>query len=251
MATKEAITPETKPDRLKMSYEAFLEWADEDTYAEWDASTGEVIILMPPKNIHQVTLGFLYQLLDLFVRLFNLGKVGIAPFEVKLKPAGSSREPDIFFITNENLARLTEDRLVGPADLMIEIISADSVHRDRHDKFKEYREAGVREYWIVDPRPRKQRADFFRLDVAGEYELFATEDDEWVASPVLPGFRLRPAWLWQADTLNPLMCSLEIEGMAATLMQQIQQASQPEQGSEGAAPTGGFAEPAPSGQEQG
>ncbi|MBI1878414.1 MAG: Uma2 family endonuclease [Chloroflexi bacterium] len=233
MAIKEAIAPETKPNRLKMSYEAFLQWADEDTCAEWDASTGEVIILMPPKNIHQVTLGFLYQLLDSFVRLFNLGKVGIAPFEVKLTPTGSSREPDIFFVSNQNLARLTEERLVGPADLMIEIISDDSVQRDRDKKFKEYSDAGVLEYWIIDPRSGKQRADFYRLNETDGYQLFATEDDERVESYVLPGFWLRPAWLWQADTLDPLSLFFEMRGLSAEQAQHIQQLLRSEQADEG------------------
>jgi Uma2 family endonuclease len=206
-----------------MSYEAFLEWADEDTHAEW--VNGEVIVFMPPKNIHQTTLVFLHELLSLFARLFDLGKVGFAPFEVKLKPAGSAREPDLFFIAKENLGRLTEERLVGPADLIVEIVSDDSVRRDRYDKFREYRDAGVREYWIVDPRPAKQRADFFRLTEGGEYELYATEDDEQVVSHVLPGFWLRPAWLWQADRLNPLTCCLELEGVAAAVLKQIEQAT--------------------------
>ncbi len=94
---------------------------------------------------------------------------------------------------------MTEERLVGPADLIIEIISDDSVYRDRYKKFQEYRDAGGREYWVIDPRPNKQRSDFFRLDEAGEYELYATKDDERVTSHVLAGFWLQSAWLWQAD----------------------------------------------------
>ena len=219
MALKEVFANEVKPARLKMSYEEFLTWSNEDTHAEW--VNGEVIIHMPPKNIHQATLGFLYELLSLFVHLFNLGKVRIAPFEVKLKSSGSSREPDIFFISKENLDRLTEDKLVGPADLIIEIISTDSVRRDRDDKFKEYQEAGVREYWIIDPRPGKQRADFFRLDETNNYALFATEDDEHVSSYVLPNFWLIPAWLWQADTLDPLTIFFEMCGLSTEHIEQI------------------------------
>jgi Uma2 family endonuclease len=225
MAMREATSTEAKPTRLKMSYEEFLAWADEDTHAEW--VNGEVIVHRPPKDIHQATLGFLYLLLGLFVDLFYLGKIRVAPFEMKATPQGSAREPDILFIANENLARLTEERLAGLADLIIEIISADSVYRDRRDKFIEYRDAGVPEYWIIDPRPDKQRADFFRLDERGEYVLFATEDDAQVKAHVLPGFWLRPAWLWQANTLNPLQCCLEIEGVAAALTEQIQ-AGEPE-----------------------
>jgi hypothetical protein len=59
MAIKELMITETEPSRLKMSYEEFLVWGDEHKHAEWDASTGEVIIFMPPKDIHQTTLGFL------------------------------------------------------------------------------------------------------------------------------------------------------------------------------------------------
>jgi Uma2 family endonuclease len=98
------------------------------------------------EEIHQITLGYLYELLSLFVRLFNLGKVIVAPFEMKARRGGSSREPDLLF-ARENLERLTGDRLSGPADLVVEIISEDSVRRDRDDKFREYAEAGVREYY--------------------------------------------------------------------------------------------------------
>jgi Uma2 family endonuclease len=221
MALKEITAPKTEAPRLRMSYEAFLQWVDEGTHAEW--VEGEVIVHMPPKHVHQNAVEFLYELLNLFVRLFNLGKVRIAPFEVKLKPGGSSREPDILFVTQENLNRLTEERLMGPPDLIVEIVSADSVQRDRDDKFQEYREAGVREYWIIDPRPGKQRADFFHLDETGAYRLFATEDNERVESHLLSGFWLRPAWLWQADTLDPLTTFFEMRGLSTEQAQQIQQ----------------------------
>lgn len=223
MVAKTTTAAATKSTRLKMSYEEFLQWADEDVHAEWDASRGEVIIHMPPKEIHQITLGFLYELLSLFVRLFSLGKVMVAPFEMKVSAAGSAREPDIFFVANENLERLTEDRLVGPADLIVELVSDDSVQRDRNRKFQEYRDAGVREYWIVDPRPDKQRADFFRLDEQGEYELYATEDDERVASHVLPGFWLKPTWLWQADERDPFLAFCEMAGLSEAVINQFRQ----------------------------
>ena len=108
MTIKLATAPQTKPTHL-MDYEEFSEWADEDTRAEW--VQGKVIVHMPPKNAHQNAVEFLYELLSLFVRLLNLGKVRIAPFEMKL--TGSARQPDILFIARENLDRLTEERLVG------------------------------------------------------------------------------------------------------------------------------------------
>jgi len=60
-----------QPARLKMTYKEFQEWADEDVHAEW--IDREVIIHIPPKELHQALVGFLERLLSLFVELFNLG----------------------------------------------------------------------------------------------------------------------------------------------------------------------------------
>jgi Uma2 family endonuclease len=220
MAIYEPIPAQTaKPARLKMSYEEFMAWGDDTTHAEW--VNGEVIVQMPTKAEHQVTLGFLYGLLDFFVRLFRLGQVWPAPFVVRLKPNGSGREPDIFFVAADHLDRLTRDQFNGPPDLIVEIVSRGTRKQDWDDKFREYAEAGVREYWLIDPRPNKQRADFFRLDETGHYKLFATEEDEKVVSQVVAGFWLRPEWLWQANELNPAVCAMEIEGVAAAFNQQL------------------------------
>lgn len=216
-----------KPQRLRMSYEEYLRWADEDVHTEW--VDGEVIVHMPPKTVHQKIAKFLSDLLGLFVRLFRLGELYTAPFEMKLWPGGPSREPDILFIANENLNRLTEDRLEGSADLVIEIVSDDSIHRDRNEKFREYSKAGVREYWIIDPRPKKQWIDCFQRNEQGEYELFATEDSERVESRVVPGFWLRPEWLWQADSLDPLTAFFEMRGISVEQAEQMRQLLRGEQ----------------------
>lgn len=195
MTTPEINTPPramTAP--LQMSYETYYQWCDEDVHAEW--VDGEVIVHMPPIDVHQLVLNFLNRLLSEYVEFFDLGKVFIAPFEMRLRSERSARQPDIFVVIGGNQARLSRERMDGPADLVAEVISTDSVRRDRHDKFHEYRRAGVREYWIIDPRPGRNRADFYRLDEQGEYELYATEDDERVESAAVPGFWLSPNWLW-------------------------------------------------------
>lgn len=220
-------TIDVQPATLEMSYEDFLAWANEDVHAEWvpidDSENGEVIIHIPPKLAHQQVVKFLSKLLDLFVRLFDLGDVEFAPFEVKLQPGRSSREPDIFFVAKERLDRLTQDRMNGPPDLIVEVISDDSVKRDRSDKYREYQAAGVREYWVIDPRKERQRADFFYLDEQGEYRLFATEEDERAESQVLPGFWLHPEWLWQADTRDPLLTFCEMAALPEAVVNQFRE----------------------------
>ncbi len=61
---------------LRMTYEEFLAWANEDVHAEW--IDGEVFVHMPPKDPHQRIVGFLQALLTLFVELLGLGAVRIA-----------------------------------------------------------------------------------------------------------------------------------------------------------------------------
>jgi Uma2 family endonuclease len=118
-----------------------------------------------------------------------------APTEMRL--ARSSREPDILFVARANRERLTDKHLDGPADLVIELVSDDSVARDRVEKFDEYQEAGVAEYWLFDPRPGKEWADFSRLSEAGTYEAVTPDAAGRIHSSALPGFWLDPAWFWQ------------------------------------------------------
>ena len=86
--TASRVVPQEKA-RLRMSYEEFLAWADEDVHAEW--VNGEVIVHMPPKDRHQNIVTFLVALLRTFVDFFNLGQVRTAPFEMKLAPDGPAR----------------------------------------------------------------------------------------------------------------------------------------------------------------
>jgi Uma2 family endonuclease len=60
-------------------------------------------------------------------------------------------QPDIIFISIDRLEIITKKRIEGVPDLVIEILSPGSVGYDRRTKYDLYAEAGVREYWIVDP----------------------------------------------------------------------------------------------------
>ncbi len=197
--------------RLRISYEEYLHTFGENGIVEW--VDGEAIVHMPPRVSHQSIVGLLYQLLSMFVALFDLGVVHVAPFEVKLWPNGPSREPDIFFVNKDHLDRLTEERLNGPPDLVVEVVSPESVLRDRDEKFREYEKAGVREYWIVDSRPGQHRADFYVLEPDGRFRLTATEEVDRYTSAVVDGFWFRPAWLWEHPLPHPLHLLREIVGV--------------------------------------
>jgi Uma2 family endonuclease len=213
---------EGKPLRLRMSYEEYLDWADEDVHAEW--VNGEVIVHMPPKKLHQALVGFLDRIIGLFVAVFDLGEVHVAPLEVKLDPDGPSREPDLLFLSKAHLDRHVPERVLGPPDLIVEIVSDDSVHRDRVTKFDEYEAAGVLEYWVIDNRPEQGRAWFYQLDPSGRYRSVLVSDDGVYRSAVLPGFELRVAWLWQEqpDVLSALAELVGPERFAQALRAAVQ-----------------------------
>jgi len=196
------------PRRLSMSYNDFLTWADEDVHAEW--VDGEVIVFMPPKTRHQQVAGFLYILLKLFIDFSDLGELLTAPFEMRL--SRSAREPDILFVAREHLERLTPERLMGPADLVVEIVSDESERRDRVEKFNEYMEAGVREYWVIDPRPGREQADFWVLDEQGRYQARAVDEAGRYHAAVLPDFWLEVEWLWQTPLPSAQTAFAEIIG---------------------------------------
>jgi Uma2 family endonuclease len=198
------LTKSTKPgERLPtMTYEEFLAWAGEETRAEW--VDGEVIPLEMPNTIHQEIILFLARLMAQYAELLGLGEVLIAPYNMRLVPVRSSRQPDIIFVGREHSDRITEERLEGAADLAVEVISADSVTRDRRDKLLEYQQAGVAEYWIVDPRERRQSVVPYRLSDRGVYELIPLDEHGRLKSVVLPGFWLDPKWLWQKPLPKPL-----------------------------------------------
>jgi len=204
----EPVTTSPLPSetRLKMSYADFLAWAGEDVHAEW--VNGEVFVYMTASSLHQRLVVFLTWLLQGYVNNLDLGEVFTGPMQTKLSPEGSGREPDVFFVAAQNLGRVSEMKLDGPPDLVIEVVSDESTSRDRVDKFEEYEEAGVREYWIIDPRPRRRRADFYQLGPDGKYQPVPTAPEGIYRSQVLPGFWLRVDWLWQ-EPLPKLSPTLE------------------------------------------
>lgn len=192
-----------------MTYEQYLQTCAEDTQVEW--VDGAAIIFMPPGTKHQRLLTFLLALLAAYVQHLRLGEVIPAPFEMRL--ANSAREPDLLFVAASRQHLLDQQRLNGPADLVIEIVSPESAARDRADKFDEYQEAGVREYWVLDVRDGKERVDFWVLDEAGRYRAALPDAAGVYRSAVLAGFWLDTAWLWQEPLPSPLAAFAEIANL--------------------------------------
>jgi Uma2 family endonuclease len=195
---------EEELQELHMTEEEFLAWMDEDVRAEF--VDGKVEILMAGNEDHEDIGGFLFTLMNLFVQQKGVGHVFFNNFMVRLR-RGLRRIPDIHFIEKSRLDQIHRTEVEGYSDLIVEIVSDDSVDRDRREKFHDYQAAGVREYWIVDPVHR--RLDIYVLNDNHKFEPLSLDGNIY-RSRVLGGFWLRPEWLWQRPLPNVVDIAREI-----------------------------------------
>jgi Uma2 family endonuclease len=176
-----------------MTYQEFLNWPGDNHHVEW--VNGRMVFMSPVTEPHENIRGFLYSLLKNFVEAHHLGRVYSESFQMKTGPDLPGRAPDVFFVANENLRRVTRMYLEGPADLVVEIISPGSRATDRGDKFYEYEQGGVPEYWLLDPE--RQQAEFYLRGSDGIYRLVPLGSDGVYRSKMLKDLWLRVEWLWQ------------------------------------------------------
>lgn len=97
-------------------------------------------------------------------------------------------EPDILVICKRKEI-LTEQGCDGAPDLIVEIVSPSNSFHDYVTKLMKYQQAGVREYWIVDPRTERVSVIYFEnTEKNAEYKY-----DDMIHSYVLEGFEIRIA----------------------------------------------------------
>src|SRR5262249_19261470 len=94
---------------------------------------------------------YLLNIFSAFAAAQNLGEVLFAGIRVRFWE-GKYREPDVVFMLTQHASRITNDYW-DSADLVMEVVrdSASDRHRDLVTKRAEYAQAGIPEYWIVDP----------------------------------------------------------------------------------------------------
>jgi Uma2 family endonuclease len=101
-------------------------------------------------EIHQKILDKVYRQLGNFIEENNLGETRTAPYDVYLSKKNAF-QPDIIFISTQNVTGIKRNGFYGAPDLVIEILSPASWRFDKEDKKDEYERSGVKEYWLIDP----------------------------------------------------------------------------------------------------
>ncbi len=109
---------------------------------------GSFEVLPMPTDNHQMVLRFIFLALMGFVEPFG-GRVLFAALRLKIR-SDKFREPDVMLVLDKNDPRRQNRYWLG-ADLVVEIVSEDNPERDTVEKVADYAEAGIPEYWIVNP----------------------------------------------------------------------------------------------------
>ena len=180
----------TREDFLSRRFENRAEWVD-----------GRLDYLPMPRSLHARLAAKAFILLYEHLKGVKPDAI-LAGMSLRVWCGRRYREPDAALLLDPDDPREQPEEWLG-ADLVVEVVSPDDPDRDYSAKREDYAAAGVREYWIVDPRaptpgdPRGRTVTVLILE-DGAYRERVYREGETAAGELLPGFA--PA---VAACLNP------------------------------------------------
>jgi Uma2 family endonuclease len=170
---------------IKLTYEDYVLLPEDGLRHE--ILDGEHIVSPSPSRKHQTTHAALFGHLWNHIQASSAGVVLSAPFDVVLSEFDIV-QPDLLFLSQARIGRLTDANLQGAPDLVIEIVSESTRRRDALVKRRLYTNAGVAEYWLVDPEI--ESVTVYRG--LGRLERVADQTaGDTLTTPLLPGFSLQ------------------------------------------------------------
>lgn len=210
MARRHAIFADENNLRLPddaFSFEGFQRWVDSGDFPETgriDYLGGDIEVGMSPEDLqtHGLPKGAIYATLHSLVA-GRLGDVYTDRARITNRFAGLSAEPDIVVVFWDSLksgkvryvpaASGEPDRsssIDGAPDLVVEIVSDSSEHKDKHRLPSQYAKAGIPEMWITDARKTDVQFEIHTLN-AGRYIRVESDENGWTRSSLFGlAFRL-------------------------------------------------------------
>lgn len=130
---------------------------------------GQLYAMAPPNYLHQkISFALARKIADHIDANKGACEVIPAPFAVNLNADDNTWvEPDISIICDSK--KLSERGCEGAPDWIIEVISPSTQSRDYLKKLILYQKAGVREYWIVNPKFSSTTVYNFEMDESSSY----------------------------------------------------------------------------------
>lgn len=181
--------PIRKEDR-RYTYRDYETWPEDE---RWELIDGVAWNMSPaPSTNHQRALGGLFEAFRGAAKGTGC-EVLFAPVDVflftrdeqDLREADTVVQPDLLVVCDRS--RVVVRGVLGPPDLLVEVLSPYTLRKDLTVKRGVYERAGVREYWMVDTG--HQTVMIHRLGDSGRYP----EDPELVEAPGVATSRVLPA----------------------------------------------------------
>jgi len=175
-------------EERRFTYADYKEW-ELDEGERYELIYGEAFAMAAPSFRHQAVLGALFYQFYSYLRGKSC-KVFPAPCDVRLfyeedESDDTVVQPDIMVICDKD--KIAEESCHGAPDLVIEILSPSNTATEMERKFLLYKEAGVREYWIVDSKNNTLKVHCFQ-DSNISTNTYKSADTVPVA--ILPGLSI-------------------------------------------------------------
>ncbi len=181
---------------VKLTYDDFVLFPDDGLRHE--LIDGEHYVTPAPNTKHQAILGQLYLVIGNWLEDHPIGKVFFAPFDVVFSDFDVV-EPDLLYLSHARAAEaLTPLHVRGVPELVVEIASKGTRKRDDTIKRRLYEQAGVSEYWTLDPEIEVVRVYRRTIEGFGRPVEFAHEAGDTLSTPLLEGLTIPLARIFRA-----------------------------------------------------
>jgi Uma2 family endonuclease len=203
---EQSAVTQTQAEPKTFTFDEFIEWYPENSELRYELHHGVIVEMPKPRGKHSKLTGYLIEKLFITIRETAKGDIWFIPRESIVKPNRnqSGYEPDIIVLNQETISietRWESQSVIQNATsvkLIVEVVST-NWRDDYYDKFGDYEEMGIPEYWIVDyaglggrdfiGNP-KQPAFFVCELVDGEYVKRLFRGNDAIISPTFPKLNL-------------------------------------------------------------
>jgi len=156
----------------RYNYADYLTWLDD---IRRELIDGFINLMSAPSDAHAVVSNNISLLLGVYLLKNKCNcKVFHAPYDVRLPKNGETAHDKIYTVVQPDVcvicdqSKRDEAGCCGAPDLIVEVLSPSTRKKDMHKKYSLYEQAGVREYWIADPKVKTIIAYILQQD--GEYD---------------------------------------------------------------------------------
>ncbi len=195
---------QTQAELKLFTFDEFIEWYPENSTLRYELHKRVIIEVPPPTGKHEGVVGFLAaQITFQFLQMGLPYRIPKTAF-VKTPSNDSAYSPDILIINYDNVVneplwdKQSTVSLPASVPVVVEVVST-NWRDDYYDKFGNYEEMGIPEYWIVDYAALggrkfignpKQPTIFVCELMDGEYQMTPFRGNELIISPTFPNFKL-------------------------------------------------------------